>query len=173
MNEVEKTFARNGYGNQQYWDIDLKKHELELPYTRTLPLERPDVADGSITALINIGKLLSAFDSVLEEDSELYVLRGEQNIVMAKGTQYQELAVSQKKANCTVQKIKSNGEKLYHFALTSSQNHWEYHVFVNRALIMRDMTFANNILHLINILAFVLGLFLCGHRKEKGAHSQC
>ena len=162
LNEVEKTFARNGYGNQQYWDIDLKKHELELPYTRTLPLERPDVADGSITALINVGKLLSAFDSVLEEDFELYVLRGEQTIVMAEGTQYQELAVSQKKSARTVQKIKSNGEKLYHFTLTSSQNHWEYHVFVKRALIMRDMTFANNILHLINILAFVLGLFLCG-----------
>ncbi len=152
---------RNGYGCQETM-LENGRELLVIPYTRTMPLSYPGRREGSITALINVEKLLSYFDSLLEEGSGgLYVLDAHDEVVMHRGEDYGTEVLSGADSREFSRKVKTGGKKLYQFTLTSSKTQWRYCILLDRAYIMRDMTVVNNILSTVNILAFLLGGVLC------------
>lgn len=150
-----------GYGTQREYIANSSRF-FGLPYARTMPITHPMRQDGSITVLIDVGKLLSYFDALMNEgDGELYVMTKSGDVVLQRGESCLDEALHVSKEANWYQKIRVDGRKLYRFTLDSPKNRWQYHIFINRAYIMHDMTVVTNVLSAVNILAFALGCLLC------------
>ncbi len=159
--DFEKRMMEEGYHSQETL-LQSGRELAVLPYTRTLPMYHQKRKNGSITAIVNVEKLLSYFESIIEEgEGSLYVFDGEGRQIMHQGDVYEMDIWETGTVADTVKKVSVRGEKMYRFVLQSPENHWQYYVFLNRDYILRDVGAINNLLHFINILGFTLGMVLC------------
>lgn len=132
-----------------------------LPYIRTMPIEYPSKKEGAIGVLINKTKLLESFDDLLNAgEGEIYVYNGKGEPVMSKGEKYKEMSYEKHSEN-GYKRVKSDGEKLHKFTYRSPKNQWQYNIFIKSSYVLHDMVLVNNVLNIVNILTFILGMFLC------------
>ncbi len=133
-----------------------------LSFAGAVPLENPQRAYGVVGALVDEKRLLDVFSSLLEPgDGAVYVFNAQDEVMLSSGNYFEEEAHQAYRSGEHIKKMNIDGREYYSFRCPSEHRHWQYVVLISKDYVLRDVAFVNVIVHSINIVAILIGLWLC------------
>jgi len=135
-----------------------------ISYIRTYPLVKNGKNLGNITVLIDKNQLFSMYNSLFpNEDGELYVFDGKENLLMASGKEFVDfvLTTDEKNEASAYEEEKINGSRFYKFNFEGEKNGWHYMVLMRHETVLKRASSINILLNILNILSFLIGCAIC------------
>lgn len=164
VNRLRKGEWENGFTTTKKYVYDGEEREI-LEYVRTVPFLKTNGKNANITVLVDNDKIVNTLTGFIDENEcELYVFEKSGELILQKGAGSVAAEVDHGPQESSGWKEYSNsGKKYYRFICNSSENDWQYVVYIQEKYLFADAHKFGMTLNAITFLSFVLAIMLSAY----------